>query len=171
MPSIKVAGRAPPGYPGSIPWVAEQPFEVESPMPELHWPRCGASAVIFRGTDVLLVERGKGLLRGQWSLPGGHIEPGETARAAALREVREETGVEAEIAGLLDVHEVVRQDEGRVTAHYLLVVFFGRWIAGEPAPDSDAVAARFVPVDALGSLPLTEGAASFIHRALEQQRG
>lgn len=135
------------------------------------WPRCGASAAVFRGSEVLLVERGKGALQGLWSLPGGHIEPGEAARAAALREVREETGVTAEIEGLLDIHEVMRRDgAGGLTAHYLLVVFFGSWVGGEPAAGSDAAVARFVPVAALGDIPLTEGAASFIHRALERHR-
>ena len=117
---------------------------------------------------MLLIERGRGPLRGLWSLPGGHIEPGEAARAAALREVREETGVEADIAGLLDIHEVLRHDGGRLTAHYLLVVFFGRWVSGEPVPGDDAAATRFVPMEALAALPLTYGAASFIHRALER---
>ena len=127
----------------------------QPPMSNSSWPRCGASAAIFRGTEVLLVERGKGPLRGLWSLPGGHIEPGEAARAAALREVREETGVEAEIAGLLDIHEVLRHDDGgRLTAHYLLVVFFGRWLGGEPAPGDDAAAARFVPVGGTRHPPL-----------------
>jgi 8-oxo-dGTP diphosphatase len=134
------------------------------------WPRCGASAVILRGDDVLLVERGRGALRGLWSLPGGHIEPGELARAAALREVLEETGVTAELDGLLDIHEVLRHDgQGHLAAHYLLVVFFGRWIGGEPAAESDAAAARFVPARALAGLPLTDGAASFIHRAMEKR--
>ena len=140
-------------------------------MPNSPWPRCGASAAIFRGTEVLLIERAKGPLRGLWSLPGGHIEPGEAARGAALREVREETGVEADIAGLLDIHEVLRHDGGRLTAHYLIVVFFGRWVSGEPAPGDDAAAARFVPMEALAALPLTDGAASFIHRALERLTG
>lgn len=135
------------------------------------WPRCGASAAIFRGAEVLLVERGKGPLRGLWSLPGGHIEPGEMARDAALREISEETGIEAQLSGLLDIHEVLRHDaDGRLTAHYLLVVFFGRWVGGEPAAGDDAAAARFVPMAAVGSLPLTDGAASFIHRALERQQ-
>ena len=133
------------------------------------WPRCGASAVVLRAGEVLLIERGKGPLQGLWSLPGGHIEPGEPARAAALREVREETGVEAELAGLLDIHEVLRRDgDGGLTAHYLLVVFFGRWIGGEPRAGEDAAAARFVSIGALDGLPLTEGAASFIHRAQER---
>jgi ADP-ribose pyrophosphatase YjhB (NUDIX family) len=117
---------------------------------------------------VLLVERGKGYLRGYWSLPGGHIEPGEAAQAAALREVREETGIEAQIEGLIDIHEMMRRhDDGRLAAHYLLAVFFGRWGAGEPRAQGDAAAARFVPIDAIGALRLTDGAASFIHRGAQ----
>jgi 8-oxo-dGTP diphosphatase len=130
------------------------------------WPRCGASAVIFRGPEVLLVERGKAPLIGLWSLPGGHIEAGETARAAALREVREETGVEAEIGGLIDIHEVIRRDEdGALAAHYLLAVFVGRWLGGAPVPGDDVTRARFVALDTVAGLPLTDGALSFIHRA------
>jgi 8-oxo-dGTP diphosphatase len=116
-----------------------------------------------------MVQRGKGALQGLWSLPGGHIEPGEAARAAALREVREETGVEAEVAGLLDIHEVVRRDDqGRLVAHYLLAVFFGRWLGGEPIAGSDAAAARFVPLQSVGELPTTEAAPEFIRRAWER---
>lgn len=130
------------------------------------WPRCGASAVIFRRRQVLLVERATGPLRGLWSLPGGHIEAGELACAAALREVREETGVTADIAGLLDVHEVIRRGaSGRLLAHYLLVVWYGRWVAGEPAAAGDAAAARFVALDAIDGLPMTEGAPGLVRRA------
>jgi 8-oxo-dGTP diphosphatase len=133
------------------------------------WPRSGASGAIFRADEVLIVQRATGPLRGLWSLPGGHIEPGEAARDAALREIREETGVEAEIAGLLDIHEVVRRDaQGAVAAHYLLAVFFGRWVGGEPSPGGDAAAARFVAFQALGGLPMTEGAPALIARAREQ---
>jgi 8-oxo-dGTP diphosphatase len=115
---------------------------------------------------VLLIERGKGELQGLWSLPGGHIEPGEPARAAALREVREETGVVAEIAGLVDIHEVMRRDAaGGLLAHYLLIVWYGRWVDGEPAAGSDAAAARFVPLDAIDALPMTEAAPAFVRRA------
>lgn len=134
------------------------------------WPRCGASAAIFRGSEVLLIERAKGPLQGLWSLPGGHIEPGEAARTTALREILEETGIKAELSGLLDIHEVMRRDDGgHLIAHYLLVVFFGRWVSGVPAPGDDAAAARFVPIDAIGTLPMTDGAAAFVHRAWERQ--
>jgi 8-oxo-dGTP diphosphatase len=133
------------------------------------WPRSGASAAIFRGRDVLLIQRGKGALRGLWSLPGGHIEPGEAARAAALREIQEETAVEAALVGLLDIHEVLRHDEGgKLLAHYILIVFFGHWLSGEPTAASDAAAARFVPLDALDALPTTDGAPAFIRRAWEK---
>jgi 8-oxo-dGTP diphosphatase len=132
------------------------------------WPRCAASAAIFRGEDVLLIERGKGTLRGFWSLPGGHIEAGETARAAALREVREETGVAGELMGLVDVHEVIRHGPGDIlAAHYLIAVFWGRWLAGEPLAGSDAAAARFVALADLPSYRLTDGAIGFIGRAAQ----
>jgi 8-oxo-dGTP diphosphatase len=131
------------------------------------WPRCGASAAIFRGRQVLLIERAKGALKGRWSLPGGHIEPGERAKAAALRETREETGVEAEIGGLVDIHEVLLHGRDHaLAAHYLLAVFWGRWLAGEPVPGSDAASARFVPVGQIDAYPLTDEAGSLIRRAL-----
>jgi len=143
-----------------------------SARPNVAWPRCGASAAVFRGETVLLIVRAKGALKGLWSLPGGHIEPGETARAAAMREVREETGVEADIDALVDVHDVIlRGAEGKLSAHYLIAVFRGRWRMGEPCSSSDASLARFVRVSDVEALRLTDGAASLIRRAWAQQRG
>jgi 8-oxo-dGTP diphosphatase len=115
---------------------------------------------------VLLIERAKGALKGRWSLPGGHIEPGETARDAAVREVAEETSVEAAIHGLVDIHDVIlRGADGGLLAHYLITVFCGRWRAGEPAAGSDATAARFVRIGDIEDYPLTDGAALLIRRA------
>jgi 8-oxo-dGTP diphosphatase len=130
------------------------------------WPRAAASAAIFHGGEVLLVKRAKGALAGLWSLPGGHIEPGETARSTALREVREETGIEAELVRLVDVHEVILRDAGAaLAAHYLIVVFCGRWVAGTPIAGDDAADARFVRLEDLDALALTDNAAVLVRRA------
>ena len=115
------------------------------------------------------MQRGKGTLSGFWSLPGGHIEPGETAKAAAAREVLEEAGIDAELVGLLDVHDVIRHaDSGELQAHYLIAVFYGRWRTGEPVPGADELAAAFAPIAEIGDgsrYKLTEGAAAIILRA------
>jgi 8-oxo-dGTP diphosphatase len=133
----------------------------------LVWPRAGASIAVVREESVLLVERGKPPLAGVWSLPGGHIEPGETAAAAALRELREETGICADLAGLIDISDVIQHDRlGRLEAHYLLAVYWARWQSGRPAAASDARRARFVPVRALDSYPLTPRTRTFAQRAL-----
>ena len=130
------------------------------------WPRAAASATSFRGRDLLLAVRGKGELTGYWSLPGGHVEPGERVAETAAREVAEETGVTARILGLVDVHDVViREPDGDLRAHYVLAVHWGRWEAGEPAGASDVKEARFFRLDELGGLKLTDGAERLIRRA------
>ena len=137
-----------------------------APAPPSPWPRAAASAIIFRGSSVLMIERGKGAMRGLWSFPGGHIEPGERARDAAAREVLEETGITADIAGLLDVHDVIlRGADGVVTAHYVIAVHYGRHLQGEPVAASDAAAARFIPIAEVGRLKTTTGAGELIRRA------
>lgn len=130
------------------------------------WPRCGASAAIFRGGEVLLIQRGKGAFTGLWSFPGGHVEPGETAREAARREVMEETGIDATIRGVLDIHDVILRDAARVLkTHYVISVFWGTWNAGEPVAASDSRAAAFFPLDRIGGVPMTDGMAGFVSRA------
>ena len=129
-------------------------------------PRPAASIAVFRGGDVLLVERGKPPVAGLWSLPGGHIEAGEKARDAALRELAEETGVTAEIADVTAVHDVIVRDKaGAVSVHYVLSVFYGRWVAGEPVAATDCRDARFVALDDLKRYALTPGAERIIRTA------
>lgn len=136
------------------------------------WPRAAASAAIFRNDTVLLVERGKGAARGTWSLPGGHIEPGERAAEAARREVLEETGIEATISGLVDVRDVIYHgSDGGLSVHYLLAVYYG--FAGDaatPVAQSDAAAARFVAFADLGGLTLTPGVGEAIDLARRMAR-
>ncbi|MGI9423310.1 MAG: NUDIX hydrolase [Hyphomicrobiaceae bacterium] len=131
-----------------------------------HWPRAAASAAIFRRDQVLIVERGKGGSIGLWSLPGGHIEPGETAAAAAAREVQEETGIISEIRQLVDVHNAIfHGDDGNLRAHYVLCVYCGLWQSGEPIAASDARTARFVHPADLINYQLTPGVQDFVARA------
>ena len=99
----------------------------------------------LRGEEVLLVRRGKPPRRRQWSIPGGGIEWGETAAAAALRELKEETGVVAELLGLLDVVDYIAEEDGAVAGHFVLVDFAARWISGEPVAGDDADGAQFWP--------------------------
>jgi len=135
------------------------------------WPRPAVSIAVFRGEEVLLIERGKGALKGRWSLPGGHIEPGEPVRVAALRELEEETGVAAELLGLAEVHDVILRDAGgALSAHYVLSVFYGRWRAGEPVAASDAAAARFVGLDVLAALPTSDGLERIVRTAWARLR-
>lgn len=135
-------------------------------------PRAAASAAVFRGEDVLLIRRGKGALKGLWSLPGGHIEAGEAAADAARREVLEETGIDAEIRQFLDLHEVIPRDgRGQLIGHYVIAVFVGHWRAGEPAAGSDAAEAGFFSLVAAGQMQLTPGAMGFISRAADVVRG
>ena len=101
--------------------------------------------VCFRGAEVLLIRRGQPPRAGDWSIPGGKMEWGETLLGAALRELAEETGVTAEMLGLVDVYDGVFPQDDR---HYVLIDYAARWMSGEPVAGDDAVEARFWPVPA-----------------------
>lgn len=114
------------------------------------WPRLGALAVVAEGARVLLVRRANPPDAGLWGFPGGHVEPGETAQAAALRELREETGLRAQPLGYLTNIDLLRHDgDGRLVLHYLLAAVLCRFQGGVPMPASDVTEAAFVPLAAL----------------------
>ena len=126
----------------------------------------GVSVCIFRDRDVLMVRRGKAPGIGRWAPVGGAIEPGETAEAAALREVGEETAVAVRLVGRVGVREIVPDPEARSPwASIRLEVFAARWLAGEPVAGSDAAEARFVAVEAIESFDLMPGVAPWITAA------
>jgi 8-oxo-dGTP diphosphatase len=112
--------------------------------------------VCLRDDDVLLVRRGNPPRRGEWAIPGGRIEWAETARAAALRELAEETGIDAELGPLIDVVDGIfrSRTDGTVWGHYVLVDFAARWRSGEPRAGDDAAEARFFTPSELGDLDL-----------------
>lgn len=105
--------------------------------------------VCLRGDAVLLIRRGKAPRMGEWSLPGGRIEPGERAVDAALRELVEETGVTARITGLIDVVDGIFAESG---LHYVLIDYAAEWVSGKPVAGDDALEARFVPLDQVDEL-------------------
>lgn len=109
-------------------------------------PVAAVGVVCLRGEEVLLIRRGRPPRLGEWSLPGGRIEWGERAEDAALRELKEETGVEARLTGLIEVVDGLFPAEGR---HYLLVDYAAEWVSGEPVPGDDAAEAAFVPLSDL----------------------
>jgi len=118
------------------------------------FPTPAVGVVCLRGEKVLLIRRGHEPRAGEWSLPGGRVEWGELLKDAALRELREETGVEARLQGLVDVVDGVFRTDTAVWAHYVLVDFVAHWSAGEPVAGDDAVEARFVALDALAPFNL-----------------
>ena len=115
-------------------------------------PAVGA-VVIHEGT-VLLVRRARAPARGVWAVPGGRVELGETLAEAAEREVREETGVSVRAGEpIWSFDSVIRDAEGRVSFHYVIVDLLAEYIEGEPRARDDALEARWVrPEDFPGLL-------------------
>jgi ADP-ribose pyrophosphatase YjhB (NUDIX family) len=116
--------------------------------PERPW--VGVGALIFREGRVLLVRRGHAPSLGEWSIPGGALELGETLAEGVKREVREETGLEVEPVATVDVVDRIARDEtGRVQFHYVLVDFLCRVTGGSEAFADDAVGLRWAAMDDL----------------------
>lgn len=119
-------------------------------------PVPAVGVLCLRGDEVLLVRRGNPPRAGEWSIPGGRIEPGEPAKDAALRELAEETSVEAELLGLIDVVDAIFENKAGdlVTRHYVLIDYVARWVSGEPVAGDDAAEARFFTADEINALGL-----------------
>lgn len=130
-------------------------------------PLVGTAAAVFNDAgEVLLVQRGKPPNVGMWGLPGGLLDVGERLVAGAAREVREECGVVVEIRELVGVFEpIIRDGDGRVRYHYVVVDYWGRYLSGEVRAADDAAAARWVVLDELDGLPMSDETRSVVRRA------
>jgi len=126
-------------------------------------PRIGVGVVILGEKGVLLIRRAKPPRQGQWSLPGGAQKLGETVFEAAIREVQEETGLNVEIQGLIDVVDSITKDDKRVRYHYTLVDLLalekpgekpGEQSEGNLKAGSDAAEAAWIALDDIPGLGL-----------------
>jgi ADP-ribose pyrophosphatase YjhB (NUDIX family) len=133
-------------------------------------PLVGVGAVIIDRGRVLLVKRGRPPLAGQWSIPGGVLELGETLRAGVVREASEETCLTVEAGELLGVFDrLVQDDDGCVRYHFVLVDFLCRRISGEARAADDAGEVRWCTPEEVANLGLAEDTAEVIRQGFAKE--
>lgn len=122
----------------------------------LQKPVLGVAAVIWNDRrEVLLIRRTKEPRKGQWSLPGGKVEFGESLENAARREVREETGLEIALLGVAGIAETfLDASVGAADVHFVLIDYSARVVSGEAVAASDAADATWFTLAAIEALPL-----------------
>ena len=130
-------------------------------------PLVGVGAVIVHEGKVVIVQRGTEPLKGQWSVPGGALEIGESLRECAAREALEETGLQVEAGEVLEVFDAIyRQPDGRIQFHYVLLDFACRLLGGDLRAGGDALQARWVTLQELPQYELAETARKVISKAI-----
>jgi len=132
-------------------------------------PYLAVSAAIIRGGKVLVVRRARKPALKLYTLPGGAVELGETLYDAVIREVREETRLAIEPVALAGHREVIVRDaQGKVERHFVILCFAARWIAGEPVLNEELDDARWLEPAALTGLKTTDGLAKIVASAFAQ---
>ena len=134
------------------------------------WPMVGVGAILLRRDRILMAQRGKEPLKGWWSLPGGALEVGESLHDAVRREVREETGLEIEPVGVLEIFErIIRDAKGKPEYHYVLIDYVCRVTGGTLFPGDDVCAVEWVRRADLAGLEITEGTLAVIEKAFRER--
>ncbi|MDE3091386.1 MAG: NUDIX hydrolase [Chloroflexota bacterium] len=133
-------------------------------------PICGVGVVIRKDDAVLLIQRGNPPRRGDWGLPGGAVELGETLRDAARREVREECGIEIGVGEMIDAFDLMQRDDaGRWQYHYIIVDFAAAYVSGNLRAASDVLDARWVAINGLGAYALPAKTREVIDKAIARR--
>src|SRR5574337_2065158 len=130
-------------------------------------PILAVGAAVVKDGKVLLVLRGREPGRGLWSLPGGVVLSGETMRAAVVRELREECGIDVAVTETAEVVErMIPDTDGRLQYHYVILDYRARWLQGELTASEEIEDARWVEPDRLDEYRMTRGTADVIRRLL-----
>jgi len=131
-------------------------------------PLLGVGAIIVRQEKVLVVRRATPPLKGDWSIPGGLVETGETTREAVVREISEETGLTIEPIELIEVFErILRDRDSRVEYHFVVIDYLCRIVSGVSRPGSDVSEIRWARLDDLEDLRITPETRHVIQKGLD----
>ena len=130
-------------------------------------PYLAVSAAIVRHGKLLVVRRARKPAQNLYTFPGGAVEVGETLIEAVTREVREETALSIEPVALAGHREaIIRDRQGQVERHFVILCFASRWLAGEPKLNEELDDARWVTVAEISVLRTTDGLAEIAAAAL-----
>ena len=140
-------------------------------------PVVGVGGVIIEDRHALLIRRGSEPLRGQWSIPGGTLELGETLEEGVARELLEETGVQVRVLELIEVFDrifnangTIAKNERKPKYHYVIVDYLCERIGGEPRAGSDVTDVIFAREEELPRFHLTETAMRVLKKAFAMAR-
>ena len=134
-------------------------------------PVVGVGGVIIHQGRALLVRRGSEPLKGEWSIPGGTLELGETLEQGVARELLEETGLAVRVLELIEVFERIFPGEGgRPRYHFVIADYLCQRVSGEPRAGSDVTHVAYAAEDELAQYHLTETAARVLRKAFALAR-
>lgn len=116
-------------------------------------PLVGVGVILIRDCQILLVKRGHEPNKGLWSIPGGLIKLGETAEEAAIREVKEETGLEVSIGAVAGIFNVIIKDaDSKIKYHYVIIDYFGEVVGGTLQPGTDVTDVKWFEFNELDKI-------------------
>lgn len=127
-------------------------------------------AIVWKGEQFLLIRRGRPPRQGQWSIPGGRQEAGETVYQAVAREIREEAGIEIEIMEVVAVVDLIEHQGDEVLYHYTVIDMLAEWRSGEAKAGDDALAIAWMTEAQLPELELPDAQCQVIRDAATKRR-
>jgi len=135
-------------------------------------PMVGVGGVVIRDERALLIRRGSAPLEGEWSIPGGMLEIGETILDGVQRELLEETAIEVKVLDLIEVFERLTRDEaGKLKYHFVILDYLCEAVRGEARAGSDVTDVAWARAEELNAYSLTTTATRVIQKAFEMARG